>query len=119
MCRESCAKIFSTILCCTCWRKNKVNPALSIVIVNFNYRRYLEAAIRSVLDQQVEGVELVIVDGASKDESVEIIKRYADKLGWWVSEPDKGQSDAFNKAFAHCRGKYLTWLNADDIKIGR
>jgi glycosyltransferase involved in cell wall biosynthesis len=92
-----------------------VNPALSIVIVNFNYGRYLEAAIRSVLDQQVEGVELVIVDGASKDESVEIIKRYADKLGWWVSEPDKGQSDAFNKAFAHCRGKYLTWLNADDI----
>lgn len=92
-----------------------MNPILSIAIVNFNYGRYLEAAIRSVLDQQVEGVELVIVDGGSKDDSVEIIKKYADKLGWWVSEPDKGQSDAFNKAFAHCRGKYLTWLNADDI----
>ncbi|MCQ2367440.1 MAG: glycosyltransferase [Kiritimatiellae bacterium] len=92
-----------------------MNPILSIAIVNFNYGRYLEAAVRSVLDQQVEGVELVVVDGGSKDNSVEVIKKYADKLGWWVSEPDKGQSDAFNKAFAHCRGKYLTWLNADDI----
>lgn len=91
------------------------NPILSIAIVNFNYGRYLETAIRSVLDQQVEGVELVVVDGGSKDDSVEVIKKYADKLGWWVSEPDKGQSDAFNKAFAHCCGKYLTWLNADDI----
>lgn len=92
-----------------------MNPLLSVVIVNFNYGRFIEAAIKSVLDQRCPEVELVIVDGGSKDNSVEVIKRYVDKLGWWVSEPDKGQSDAFNKAFAHCRGKYLTWVNADDI----
>lgn len=90
-------------------------PLLSIVIVNFNYGRFLEMAIKSVLDQKTEDVELVIVDGGSSDDSVEIIQRYAGQLGWWVSEKDKGQSDAFNKGFAHCRGKYLTWLNADDI----
>lgn len=88
---------------------------LSIVIVNYNYGRFLETAIRSVLDQKPEDVELVIVDGGSTDNSVGVIKKYADQLGWWVSESDRGQSDAFNKGFSHCRGKYLTWLNADDI----
>jgi len=92
-----------------------MRPLLSIVIANYNYGRFLEAAIRSVLDQAQPDVELVIVDGGSTDNSVEIIKRYADKLGWWVSEKDGGQSDAFNKGFAHCSGKYLTWLNADDV----
>lgn len=90
-------------------------PLLSIVIANYNYGRFLESAICSVLEQATDEVELVIVDGGSSDDSVEIVRKYSNSLGWWVSEPDKGQSDAFNKAFAHCRGKYLTWLNADDI----
>lgn len=92
-----------------------MKPLLSIVIANYNYGRFLEAAIRSVLDQNEPEIELVVVDGGSTDNSVDVIRRYADRLGWWVSERDKGQSDAFNKGFAHCRGKYLTWLNADDI----
>ena len=92
------------------------NPLLSIVIANYNYGRFLEAAIESVLSQDMcDKVELIIVDGCSTDNSVEIIKKFESKIAWWVSERDKGQSDAFNKGFAHARGKYLTWLNADDI----
>ena len=90
-------------------------PLLSIVIANYNYGRFLEEAILSVLSQSCNDYELIIVDGGSTDNSVEIIKKYEDKIAWWVSEKDKGQSDAFNKGFAHARGKYLTWLNADDI----
>lgn len=92
------------------------NPILSIVIANYNYGRFLETAIESVVSQGVLGkVELIVVDGGSSDNSVEIIKKFADKIAWWVSEKDEGQSDAFNKGFAHSHGKYLTWLNADDF----
>lgn len=103
-----------------------MQPLLSIVIVNYNYGRFLDKAIRSVLSQIGEGpdqvssdeVELIVIDGNSTDKSVEVIRRHADKLAYWVSEPDKGQSDAFNKGFAKARGKYLTWLNADDLLVG-
>ena len=94
-----------------------MKPLLSIVIANFNYGRFLESAIRSVLDQNVAEVELIVVDGGSTDNSMEIIKRYSDRMAWWVSESDRGQSDAFNKGFAHAKGKYLTWLNADDMMV--
>ena len=108
-------------------------PLLSIVIANYNYGHFLEAAIESVMSQSVsDKVELIIVDGGSSDNSVNIIKKYADGLpsntqlstnqqslttniSWWCSEKDMGQSDAFNKGFSHAQGKYLTWLNADDI----
>ena len=93
-----------------------VQPLLSIVIANYNYGRFLEDAIKSVLSQDMgDKVELIICDAASSDNSVEIIKKYADKISWWVSEEDKGQSDAFNKGFAHATGKYGCWLNADDV----
>lgn len=89
---------------------------LSIVIANYNYGRFLGAAIRSVVEQEGFGnCELIVVDGGSNDNSVEIIKKFSDRIAWWVSEKDKGQSDAFNKGFSHAQGKYLTWLNADDI----
>lgn len=93
-------------------------PLLSIVIANFNYGRFLEAAILSVITQDVaDKVELIVCDGGSTDNSVEIIKKYSSRISWWVSEKDKGQSDAFNKGFLHAKGKYLTWLNADDILV--
>ena len=92
-------------------------PLLSIVIANYNYGRFLEEAIQSVLSQSCNDYELIIVDGGSTDNSVEIIKKYEHKLAWWVSEKDKGQSDAFNKGFAHAKGQFLTWLNADDVML--
>ena len=91
------------------------SPLLSIVIANYNYGRFLEEAIQSVLSQSCDDYELIIVDGGSTDNSVEIIKKYEDKIAWWVSEKDNGQSDAFNKGFAQAKGKFGCWLNADDI----
>ena len=92
-------------------------PLVSIVIANYNYGRFLAEAIESVLAQSCPDYELIVCDGGSTDNSLDVIKRYADRLAWWCSELDKGQSDAFNKGFAHATGKYLTWLNADDVML--
>ena len=95
----------------------KENPFVSIVIANYNYGHLLPAAIESILHQDCDDYEIIVVDGGSSDNSVEVIMRYADHIAWWVSEPDSGQSNAFNKGFAHSRGKFLTWLNADDLLL--
>lgn len=93
-------------------------PLLSIVIANYNYGRFLEAAIRSVVEQDgFDQCELIVVDGGSADNSVDVIKKYEDNIAWWVSEKDKGQSDAFNKGFAHAKGKFGCWVNADDVLL--
>lgn len=93
-----------------------MQPIISIVIANYNYGRFLEEAIHSVITQDgFDQCELIVVDGGSTDESVDVIRKYADRIAWWVSEKDKGQSDAFNKGFAHANGRYMTWLNADDV----
>lgn len=94
-----------------------MQPLLSVVIANYNYGRFIETAIRSILNQSCQNFELIICDAASTDNSVEIIKKYADRIAWWCSEPDGGQSAAFNKGFSHARGRFLTWLNADDMMM--
>ena len=95
-----------------------MKPLLSIVIANFNYGRFLAEAIESVLSQGMGAtVELIICDGGSTDHSLEIIKKYSEKITWWCSEPDGGQSAAFNKGFSHAKGRFLTWLNADDVLL--
>lgn len=91
---------------------------LSIVIANYNYGRFLEEAIQSVLAQGMgDKIELIICDAASTDNSVEIIKKYEKHIAWWCSEPDGGQSEAFNKGFAHAKGEWFTWLNADEFYL--
>ncbi len=87
---------------------------VSIITPSFNQSRFLETAMRSVLEQKGVGIEYIVVDGGSTDGSREIIEKYAGSLAWWVSEKDRGQTDALNKGFSHAHGDVLAWLNSDD-----
>jgi Flp pilus assembly protein TadD/LPS sulfotransferase NodH len=89
-------------------------PRISVVIPSFNQGAYLETTIRSVLDQNYPDLELIVMDGGSSDNSVNIIKKYEDKITYWQSQPDEGQYWAVNEGFQRSTGEIMAWINSDD-----
>ncbi len=94
-------------------------PKISIVTVNYNNGEFLEATIKSVIEQGYPNLEYILIDGGSTDNSLEIIERYAEHFTYWVSEPDDGQYQAIQKGFEKTTGEIMAWLNSDDKYLPR
>jgi glycosyltransferase involved in cell wall biosynthesis len=97
------------------FKKNKKDePLLTIVTAVFNNEKFLEESIISLHNQKYENYEHIIIDGGSTDKTIDIIKKYEDKIDYWCSEKDRGIYDAFNKGMKLASGEYIGFLNSDD-----
>jgi acetyltransferase-like isoleucine patch superfamily enzyme len=92
-------------------------PIVSIITVVYNDRDNIEATIRSALSQINIDIDYIVIDGGSKDGTKEIIERYSEQMGYWVSEPDKGIYDAMNKGISHASGQWICFLNSGDYFV--
>lgn len=91
-------------------------PPVTIVTPSFNQGLFIEHTIQSVLSQDYPDIEYLVIDGGSTDETLQVLRRYEDRLSW-TSEPDRGQSHALNKGFQRAKGEILAWLNSDDVYL--
>lgn len=94
--------------------ESRGKPLISVVTIVYNGEKHLEQAIQSVVGQSYEQIEYIIVDGGSKDGTLDIIRKYEDRIDHWISEPDKGIYDAMNKGLDLASGDLIAFLNSDD-----
>jgi glycosyltransferase involved in cell wall biosynthesis len=92
-------------------------PSISIVVPNYNGGATIDATLRSLIDQKYPRLEILVVDGGSADNSVEVIRRNEQHIAWWISEKDRGQTHAINKGFARATGEIVNWLPSDDVLL--
>jgi len=91
------------------------NPLITIITVVYNGEKYLEETILSVINQTYNNIEYIIIDGGSTDGTIDIIKKYEDRIDYWISEKDSGIYDAMNKGIAHSNGELINFMNASDV----
>ncbi len=93
----------------------KEDILVTIVTPSYNQGQFIEDTIKSVLNQTYKNIQYIVVDGASKDNTMEVVERYRDKIDIIISERDKGQTDAINKGFKLAKGELVGWINSDDM----